>query len=395
MSKSISPKKLPPPNYKSRVESKEDREIRILESFYMKKLSKDYVDRLTVLLYNSKNKNNYSQKRNNIKKTIYKFDDNNLLYLTLPKLKKFKNKDAKPVTNNISNINTKTETTEYTNTNKISSKPSPKKQNENSEEILDENIKEILYDNETMDKKDKKKGKILFEQLKTKYNLFDYEINNNNNNNSNYIYDNNNFKQKLKNLPKISKKKQIPAEYKLIATPQQISEFDYLLGRSFINGNLRYLTKKQRENLAYIAELDYFNSVDKLKEKSNIIKEMKYGNQSKKKLLMPIDIFKYDKKKWEKIYNEQNNNNNHVVIADLNEKNKEKLDNMNEKINKLNIDAFVADKEVNKVINNINYFLNRYGVDNNSSRQSYSSNKSIKHQNSKKREKRMSEERKE
>jgi hypothetical protein len=301
MSKSISPKKLPPPNYKSRVESKEDREIRILESFYMKKLSKDYVDRLTVLLYNSKNKNNYSQKRNNIKKTIYKFDDNNLLYLTLPKLKKFKNKDAKPVTNNISNINTKTETTEYTNTNKISSKPSPKKQNENSEEILDENIKEILYDNETMDKKDKKKGKILFEQLKTKYNLFDYEINNNNN--SNYIYDNNNFKQKLKNLPKISKKKQIPAEYKLIATPQQISEFDYLLGRSFINGNLRYLTKKQRENLAYIAELDYFNSVDKLKEKSNIIKEMKYGNQSKKKLLMPIDIFKYDKKKWEKIYN--------------------------------------------------------------------------------------------
>jgi hypothetical protein len=79
----------------------------------------------------------------------------------------------------------------------------------------------------------------------------------------------------------------------------------------------------------------------------------------------------------------------------LNEKNKEKLDNMNEKINKLNIDAFVADKEVNKVINNINYFLNRYGVDNNSSRQSYSSNKSIKHQNSKKREKRMSEERKE
>lgn len=393
MSKSISPKKLPPPNYKSRVESKEDREIRILESFYMKKLSKDYVDRLTVLLYNSKNKNNYSQKRNNIKKTIYKFDDNNLLYLTLPKLKKFKNKDAKQGTNNISNINTKTETTEYTNTNKISSKPSPKKQNENSEEILDENIKEILYDNETMDKKDKKKGKILFEQLKTKYNLFDYEINNNNN--SNYIYDNNNFKQKLKNLPKISKKKQIPSEYKLIATPQQISEFDYLLGRSFINGNLRYLTKKQRENLAYIAELDYFNSVDKLKEKSNIIKEMKYGNQSKKKLLMPIDIFKYDKKKWEKIYNEQNNNNNHVVIADLNEKNKEKLDNMNEKINKLNIDAFVADKEVNKVINNINYFLNRYGVDNNSSRQSYSSNKSIKRQNSKKREKRMSEERKE
>ena len=102
---------------------------------------------------------------------------------------------------------------------------------------------------------------------------------------------------------------------------------------------------------------------------------------------MPIDIFKYDQKKWKRIYNEQNNNNNHVVINELNEKNKEKLDIMNEQINKLNIDAFVADKEVNKVINNINYFLNRYGMDNNSSRQSQSSNKSYKHQNSKKREK--------
>ena len=176
---------------------------------------------------------------------------------------------------------------------------------------------------------------------------------------------------------------------------QQISEFDYTLGKSFVNGNLRYLTKNQREKLAYIAELDYFNSVDKLKEKSNKIKEMKYGSHSKKKLLMPIDIFKYDQKKWKRIYNEQNNNNNHVVINELNEKNKEKLDIMNEKINKLNIDAFVADKEVNKVINNINYFLNRYGMDNNSSRQSQSSNKSYKHQNSKKRERRMSEEKKE
>ena len=70
MSKSISPKKIPPPNYKNRIESKEDREIRILESFYMKKLSKDYVDRLTVLLYNSKNKNNYSQKKNNLKNNL-------------------------------------------------------------------------------------------------------------------------------------------------------------------------------------------------------------------------------------------------------------------------------------------------------------------------------------
>ena len=64
-----------------------------------------------------------------------------------------------------------------------------------------------------MNKKDKKKGKMLFEKLKTKYDLIDYDYNNINNNKSNYLKEND-FKQKLKNLPKITKKKQIPSEYK-------------------------------------------------------------------------------------------------------------------------------------------------------------------------------------
>ena len=118
-----------------------------MEDLFNKKLSQDYIDKLSVLLYNSKNKTDYSQKRNNLKKTIYKYDDNNELCLTLPKLRNKKEK-RNFMNNNFYNFKgyAKTETTEYTN-NKITNNPF---QGQYSEEnnILNESIKEILYDNE-------------------------------------------------------------------------------------------------------------------------------------------------------------------------------------------------------------------------------------------------------
>ena len=94
---------------------------------------------------------------------------------------------------------------------------------------------------------------------------------------------------------------------------------------------------------------------------------------------MPIDFFKYDAVKWKKISNEKNKNLNNIVIHELNDKNREKLNGMRDYINKLNVDAFIADKEVNKTISNINNFLSRYGVDVvNSRRNSGVSNRSIK-----------------
>jgi hypothetical protein len=351
----------------------------MIENLHKKKLSKDYVDKLIVLLYNSKNKLNYSQKRNNIKKAIYKLDENNELYLTLPKLK---NRNKNVYANNYA----KTETTEYSNNKITSNNPSPNRYLDD-EEILDENIKEILYDNEDKNdivkkEEEEEKGKILFEKLKTRYDSFDLEDNNNLRSE-----DNVKNKKKYKSLPKLQKK-QIPSEYKLIATPQQISEFDYNLGKSFVNGKLRYLTNAQKEKLSYIAELNIFNSIDRIKEKANLIKELKNENKNKKKLLMPIDFFKYDSEKWKKISDERNKNINDIVITKLNEENKDKLNVMKEYINKLNMDAFMAEKDVNKTINNINFFLTKYGMEAGSSN---SSKKSIAHQNSKRKEKRWSE----
>jgi len=301
-----------------------------------------------------------------LQKTIYKYDDKNKLYLTLPKLRN-KNGNQNPINNNF-NAYLKTDTTEYT-TDKVTNNILTKQYSE-EDDILDENIKEILYDNENDDEEDAK-GKILYDRLKTKYDIFENE-------------ENNNTQRNYKSLPKINKKKnkknkkQIPSEYKLIATPQQISEFDYNLGKSFINGNLRYLTRKQKEKLAYIAELNLFNSIDRIKEKTDIIKEIKTGSQNRKTILMPIDFFKYDAAKWKKISNEKNKNLNNIAIHELNDKNREKLNSMRDYINKLNVDAFIADKEVNKTISNINNFLTRYGVDAiNSRRDSKSSTRSI------------------
>ena len=157
---------------------------------------------------------------------------------------------------------------------------------------MTETIKEKLrVFNELNDKKEEEeqKGKVLFDKLKTRYESFNFDD-----------------KKRYKSLPKL-KKKLIPSEYKLIATPQQISEFDYNLGRSFVNGNLKYLTKNQKEKLTYIAELNIFNSIDRIKDKTNIIKEIKNDNKNKKIKLMPIDFFKYDAEKWKKFSEERKN----------------------------------------------------------------------------------------
>ena len=251
-----------------------------MDSFFEKRFSKDYIDKLTTLLYNSRNKKDYSIKRKNLKQTIFKLDENERFYLTLPKL--IINKDNKKGFANKQEIigtnYTKTETTEYTNNKLMSTEKDNKDNNfyKKEENPLDENIKEIFYDQDIMDKEEEEKGKFLYEKLKTRYNNFDIN-NSSRKSNSN--------KKGRKNLSKI-KKRNIPSDYQLIATPEQISEFDYYLGQAFKKGNFRFLTNRQKENLGYIGELNLFHSMNRIKEKQNMIKEMKNDKKNGKNILM-------------------------------------------------------------------------------------------------------------
>ena len=342
--------------YKS---EEKEKDVNKFGGLYERKLDKDYLDKLTTLLYNSRNKKDYSKKRRNIKRAIYKLDENEKLYLTLPKLKITKdNTKGFSDKQEIKSTNyTKTETTQYTNTN--NKLLSTQKDNYNNyynkeEDPLNENIKEVLYEQDNIDKYEEEKGKFLYEKLKTRYNNFD--LNNSKDSNS---YN----KSGRKNWSQV-RKRNIPPDYQLIATPQQISEFDYNLGQAFIKGKFRFLTNKQKEHLGYIGELNLFNSINRIKEKQNIIKEMKNEKRGKK-ILLPIDVFKYDAEKWKKYTYEKNKNNNDVVINELNEKNKVKLDDMKEYIDKLNLEAYSADKDVTNIINNIDIFLDKYGSENN------------------------------
>ena len=339
--------------------TEKEREVKNLDDRFKKRYNKDYIERLTTLLYNSKNKKDYSKKRKNLTKAVYKLDENEKLYLTLPKLNEgnnnnngFANRQGNVIGTNYNGI--KTQTTGYTNTN-INTNPTTKKrflstEKESKEkEPLNENITEIFYDPDFIDEKEEEKAKFLYEKLKTKYHSFDLG--------------DEHYKKKngRKNLSKI-KTRNIPPDYQLIATPKQISEFDYNLGQAFIKGNFRFLTNKQKENLGYIGELNLFNSINRLKHKQNKIKELK--NEKKgKNILLPIDLFKYDAEKWKKYTYEKNKNNNDVVINELNEKNKIKLDDMKEYIDKLNNEAYNADKDVNNIINKIDIFLEKYGND--------------------------------
>ena len=333
--------------------SEKQHQINFLHDLFRKKLNEDYLRKLSLLLYSSKYTSNYPAKRNNITETVYKFDANNELYLTLPKI------NTNQKRNEAYEDYTKTENNDknYFNPNKNNR---PEISKDEYDDILDENIREILY--RDMDE-DEERAKELYEKLQTRYENFDY----------------NDTKNKNKKLPKIknnmSNSASIPSDYKLIATPKQISEFDDILGKSFVNGNLQYLTKTQKEKLAYIAEFNLFNSIDRINKKKVMLNNLKNNNRidsRKGKGLMSIDFFNYDGKKWQKITEERNKNLNEIAINRLNDDNKTQLGKMKDNVTKISGDAYWADKDVNKAIEDINIFLKKNGLE----REGYS-NKNI------------------
>ena len=158
-------------------------QMNLLYNLTRHKLNQDYINKLSQLLYDCKTVKNYSYKRINLDKAIYKYDKNNELYITLPNFN-FKNKSV-TYDNSINNKNSSiqhftengsnyltNDTINYNNPN------IPKKENNKKklylndlfggeEEQLNKIIKKLLL-NENLDIS-KKTQKLIFDQLNMKY----------------------------------------------------------------------------------------------------------------------------------------------------------------------------------------------------------------------------------
>ena len=160
--------------------------MNLLYNLTRNKLNQDYINKLTQLLYNCKSIKNYSMKRINLDKAIYKYNKNNELYITLPNFN-FKNKSTAydTITNNKNiSINNITENgsnylTNDTNYNISYNNPNIPKKEENKkklnlndlfggeEEQLNKAIDKLLL-NEDLDMPKKTQNQI-FNQLNMKY----------------------------------------------------------------------------------------------------------------------------------------------------------------------------------------------------------------------------------
>jgi len=297
---------------KEMKETEKEKEIEKLENFYLnnKKFDDNYIEKMSYLMYNSKDKN-YSIKRKNLDHTIFSYDDKNNLYLTLDEYFKEQNKDKIYIDkNNNKNINLNN--------------------NNNNNNDNKENKKNIFLDLE-----DKEQEK-LYEILKTKENFSQFNTSVNfipmnqkyfstqtsqsdinpflNNNLTEYNNTSNsqtNLNTKYENLNKI---KNYP-----------LKTFNNLETYVF---NPKKLTVNQRKQMTYLGELTVFKGIRKIREKNKILNHV--HNRDKKEILPLIDVFHYDKKRWEKRGIEVDINKYNEIQDEKNfQKRKEYISNMN------------------------------------------------------------------
>lgn len=309
-----------------------DRNMKLLENLFSLKLDQNYIDKSSLLLYNSKKTRNYPQKRKYLRKTVYNYDQNNNLYITFPKF----NSVERPLKKNSKTIEMQGINSYFiTDKNDFEDQNLEELRKKINQEINDENLNfKTISNNEDIEKESEeieKKGKKLYKLLKTKYDEFD--------NNTLPIIENSNNRERLSMI-------------------KRINDIDPILGQKFLENRAKILTKRQQSNLFYLSELEVFDSMNKLNAKKEILNWYKNKGVKKNKLLIK-DLFHYDKEKWNKINHERNFNENEAKINEINEKNRKKLGHLKGIIDKLENEKLKTESDVNETISNINYFLKK------------------------------------
>ncbi len=319
-----------------KIDFERDRKIKLLENLFSLKLDQDYIDKSSLLLYNAHKTKNYPLKRKYLKNTIYNYDKDNNLYITFPKFKSV-DKNMKEKSKTIEYLSKERNKYFITDKNNLDDDNFENLQEKINQELENNylNFKTISNDDDNENEEFNEKGKKLYKLLKTKY---PYNTTENKNSQS---------------LPKIQNNKK--GDLLLI---KRITDIDPILGNNIYQNKAKILTKKQKLNLFYLSELGVFNSLDKINLKRNILSKSKNKNIKKDKLLIK-DLFHYDKEKWRKINHDMNYNENEAKIDEFNEKNRKKLLNMKNTIDKLQTEKNKTEVSVQETISNIDDFLQK------------------------------------
>lgn len=228
---------------------------------------------------------NYSLKRKNIEKTTYNFDENNNLYLTLPKFDYGKRIREQ--------INDRKKLKDESTINK--SRVIVEHSMDNRRHNLEDLIPEFFQNNNTKSDESEADFKMegqesdslnsslneeeknaLFEKLKTR---------------NKFISDTNPLKKSFKN------EKESFNHLNHFKNSHSISDSKLLRGNFpvFTSQNKNILRPKIQSTKSLLENDELFKNFKIMKEKMAIIK----NNKKKKKTVIAADIFYYDKKKWE------------------------------------------------------------------------------------------------
>ena len=315
----------------------------MLENLQPRKYDKNYVERFVTLLHESKTlEPKYSVQRKKLKLNSIKSNKKNSrgIYITLPKLD---NNNHYQGANTLDNNNDKN-TISFPQHLLEEEDNNIYDNNNNYNTILTDTVKDILYKNDdiisNLDSY-KEREKLLYEILKTKRKFHTNKRNN--------LYSSTEINQLIYN--------NINMRRKNFLSPKFIRNFDKNLAKSIEKRDAKKLTENQIEKLYYISELKLFDSIDEINRKNKILKEVK--DDQKRRFLNRIDLFKYDKEKWERKRKELNKNINEIMFNKFNSDNKRYLLHMRKGVDKVHENVNFIEKDLGKLFNDINDFIDK------------------------------------
>ena len=264
-------------------ETEKDRELKILENIFHKRLSSDHISKMSELMY-TRGDPLYAKKRCNIKDTKITLNNNNDFYLTFKTLYKVRKGYSTNVPSPSVHFHSQTESLpKITNTHTHT--------HTHTHTVTEDN-NNINDDNNSMTDEEKKE---IFEQLQTRHKFY-YDCHDKYSPYYHYQHQQHSIPTHISRNPTLSTE-----HYHTLSTAT--------------NNNNNLLTTKltafPQSNYSLrktiLTNLGLYDDVERIREKHGILKKIHCDNNNKPRL-MSIELFNCDKERWNQKYNSSNTN---------------------------------------------------------------------------------------